>query len=342
MLERHQKLALYMEGAVADVAGKMGSGVLRYSPNPIVCVIDSQTAGQNAASATGIPRDCPIVATVEEARALGAEVFLLGIAPPGGLIPESWYPYIDRAVELGMSIVNGLHDLLGPRYPHLAPGQWVWDIRVEPPGLKPGAAQAASLPNRRVLMIGTDMSVGKMTAGLEIHAEAQKRGVRSEFVATGQIGMTIMGSGVPLDAVRLDFACGAIEREVMRCRNAELIVVEGQGSLIHPGSTATLPLLRGSCPTHLVLCVRAKQERLLKVPSVAIPPLKAFIRLYEDLAEACGTFPRPRTVAVAVNSPRLPEDEALDWIKRVEDETGLPAADPVRQGAKRLADAVLE
>src|SRR5688572_13347757 len=106
MLRKDQRIAIYMEGSVADYSGKMGFGILRYSPNPLACIVDSHTAGGNAKDYTGIPRDVPIVATVEEAAAVGSEVFVLGIAPAGGLIPESWYPVIDKAVNSGMSIVN--------------------------------------------------------------------------------------------------------------------------------------------------------------------------------------------------------------------------------------------
>ncbi|HRF60809.1 MAG TPA: DUF1611 domain-containing protein [Fimbriimonadaceae bacterium] len=336
-----QKIAIYMEGALGDPSGKMGYGVLRYSPNPIVCVIDSRHTGRDTEAVTGIPRPVPVVADVTEARALGAEVFLLGIAPGGGLIPPDWFPVIDEAVALGMSVVNGLHDRLGPRYALLEAGQFVWDIRIEPQGLGTGTGAARELENRRVLLVGTDMAVGKMTAGLEMWTTATAQGIDARFVATGQIGITIVGRGVPLDAVRVDYASGSIEAEVMAHSAAGLILIEGQGSLIHPGSTATLPLLRGSCPTHLVLCLRAGQEHLLRVPWVRIPPLRRFISLIEDLAEACGTFSRPTTVAVAVNTFGMPEGVAHAWVRRVTEETGLVACDPVRDGADALVQAVM-
>src|SRR5471032_2449514 len=106
MLDRAAPLAIYMEGQVEGNVGKMGIGILRYSPNPVVCVIDSVTAGRDAAEVTGVPRSAPIVASVEEAIRRGAEVFVLGIAPPGGLIPRDWYPVIDSAWKGGLSIVN--------------------------------------------------------------------------------------------------------------------------------------------------------------------------------------------------------------------------------------------
>src|SRR5690349_12592484 len=118
MLRRDQPLAIYMEGALGELFGKMGYGVLRYSLNPIAAVIDSRKVGEDIVQVTGIDRRCPIVATVDEAKALGAEAVILGIANPGGIIPPEWYPALDRSVELGLSLVNGLHERLSLRYPH--------------------------------------------------------------------------------------------------------------------------------------------------------------------------------------------------------------------------------
>lgn len=332
-----------MEGASNDDTGKMGFGVLRYSPNPIVCVIDSQSPYRDIIESGRSPRPCPVVASVDAALRMGAQALVIGIAPGGGLIPAHFWPEIERAVNAGLCIVNGLHDLVGPRFPVLAPGQWIWDVRLEPSGLGVGTGAAAKLDCRRALFIGTDMAVGKMTAGLEIHRAALARGIRSGFVATGQIGITVTGRGVPLDAVRVDFASGSIEREVLQAASegADLVLVEGQGALIHPGSTANLPLLRGSCPSHLVLCHRAGQTHLKRVPDIAIPPLGAYLKLYEDLAEACGTFPRPKTIGVALNTSHLDAQAAAEACEETSQMLGLPCVDPVRHGPDALLDALL-
>jgi uncharacterized NAD-dependent epimerase/dehydratase family protein len=331
-----------MEGHCIGQPAKMGHGVIRYSSNPIVAVIDSFNQGSNMSTVAGMPLAVPIVGSVKSAFEAGAEVLVLGIAPPGGLIPVEWYSAIDEAIALGMSVINGLHDLLGPRYTNLQPKQWVWDVRVEPLNLAPGYGRAAKLENRRVLMIGTDMSIGKMTAGLEIYRNARERGVRAEFIATGQIGITVSGRGVPLDAIRLDFAAGAIEREVLQVSEAEMVIIEGQGSLIHPASSANLPLLRGGCPTHLVLCHRAGQESLYRLPEVHIPPLADVLKLYEALAEACGTFLKPVSAGVALNTFHIESEfEAREACERIEQELGLPCVDPVRHGPERLVDSLL-
>lgn len=341
MLDPARRLALYMEASTRHPAGKMGFGLLRYSANPIACVLDSREAGRDTREVTRIPRSAPIVATLDEALALGAEVLVLGIAPPGGRIPEPWWAVIDEAVRRGMSILNGLHDRLAPRYPLLRPSQWIWDVRVEPEGLSVATGAAARLPNRRVVFVGTDMAIGKMTAALEVQRAARARGIDAAFVATGQIGIAIAGRGVALDAVRLDYACGAIEREVLTHAGAELILVEGQGSLVHPASTATLPLLRGTMPTHLVLCHRAGQRTLARIPEIAIPPLAELARLYEELAASCGTFPRPRTAGIALNTFDVEDDARADRaVRDLESETGLPCCDPVRSGGARLLEAL--
>lgn len=341
MLKKSQRLAVYMEGALHDPSGKMGEGVLRYSQNPITCVIDSTHAGQVVQAHLSPSKSVPVVRTVQEAVELGAEVLVLGLAVSGGAIPDEWYAPIDSAIAAGLSVVNGLHDHLAPRYPNLGVGQFVWDVRQEPPGLTVGMGRAAKLANRRVLFVGTDMAVGKMTAGLEIYAQAIAQGISTGFVATGQIGIVVTGAGIALDAIRVDFAAGAVEAEVLQFATKDLVLIEGQGALIHPASTANLPLLRGSMPTHLVMCCRAGQDHLYRVPSIVIPPLRDLIPLYEKLGSAAGVFAPPRCVAVAVNTRGLEDAEASEAKARIEQETGLPAVDPVRDGAGRLVAAIM-
>lgn len=341
MLRPDQPLALFMEGFLDDPSGKMGHAVLRYSPNPIACVVDSAHAGRDAREVTGIPRSAPVVGSVEAACDLGAEVLVLGIAPSGGQLPEAWRAQIGAAIASGLSLVNGLHEPLAPHYPNLRPGQWVWDIRREPPSLGVGQGAARHLTNRRVLFVGTDMAVGKMTAALEVQAAARKAGLSVGFVATGQVGIAVSGAGVPLDAIRVDFACSAVEQEVLKHRDRELVLIEGQGSLLHPGSTSVVPLMRGSCPTHLVLCARGGARTLLRVPDIRIPNLGSLIALYEDVASACGTYERPKTVAVSVNTFGLSDAESAAEVERCARESGLPATDPVRYGAQPLLDAIL-
>ena len=342
MLDPAQPIALFTEGTFGKINAKMAEGILRYGSNPVAAVIDSSQAGKRVRDLTPIASDVPIVASLDEARSLGAEVLVLGTAPSGGRLPAEWISVLDQAIAAGMSLVNGMHDQLQPRFAErLGPGQWVWDLRVpqgEPPPI--GMARAAALTNTRVLMVGTDMAIGKMTAGLELTRALRNMGRDAAFLATGQTGIAITGRGIPLDAIRVDHAGGAVERMVLEAADHDIVVVEGQGSLLHPGSTATLPLMRGSACTHMILCHRAGMDRLIDAEQVRIPPLREVIALNEAVARAAGALTPAKVVGIALNTAKLGASEAEAAIKAVADETGLPVTDPVRNGAQVLARAL--
>ncbi|MGR3983687.1 MAG: DUF1611 domain-containing protein [Gammaproteobacteria bacterium] len=342
MLDEKQKVAVFMEGSLDSDYGKMGFGVMRYARNPVVCVIDSAHAGMRVCDACELPFAHPVVAGAAEAADLGAEVVIIGIAPSGGRVAQEWEGALAECLRLGMSLVNGLHDNLNERLAHLLrPGKWIWDVRR--PAFTPpiAAARAAALPNRRVLLVGTDMAVGKMSAGLEIHRWLRAQGRDAAFLATGQVGITITGRGIPLDAFKLDHACGAVEAMVLEARRHDIVLIEGQGSLLHPGSSATLSLMRGGCATHLIMCHRARMTRLRAPNSVAIPPLADFIRLNEEVAGACGALTPAACAGIALNTAALSESEARAEIAQLELDTGLPAADVVRFDAGKLGQLLL-
>lgn len=343
MLESTQPIALFAEATMGSLNAKMAEGILRYGRNPVVAIIDSTQAGNSVRDLCGIDSDAPIVATLTEAQSLGAQVLVLGTAPSGGRLPKAWVPVLEQAITGGMSLVNGMHDRLQPMFDgQLRAGQWVWDLRV-PQGDAPpiSMGRAASLTNTRVLMVGTDMAIGKMTAGLELTRSLQRLGRDAAFLATGQTGIAITGRGIPLDAIRVDHAGGSVERMVLEASGHEVLVIEGQGSLLHPGSTATLPLMRGSACTHMILCHRANMKTLDELDSVRIPPLRDVIALNEAVAAAAGALTPGKVVAIAINTARLTAAEAEASIKTVEDATGLPATDPVRYGAEKLAHAII-
>jgi uncharacterized NAD-dependent epimerase/dehydratase family protein len=344
-LKAEDRVAILLHEGLQNSKGKTGLSLLRYSDIPIVVVIDQQSAGGSVPELTGIQRDLPIAASVTEALAYNPTVLSIGIAPSGGALPDAWWQEVKQAVAAGLSVVNGLHTPMAddPELSSLLQkDQWIWDVRREPAGLSVGKAQARSLPCLRVLTVGTDMSVGKMSASLELNQAAQRRGLRSRFLATGQTGLMLGHDGVALDAVRVDFAAGAIEQLVMRYgHNYDLLWVEGQGSLINPASTATLPLLRGTQPTHLVLVHRAGQRHIYNVPEIQIPPLLKVIQVYETVAAAGGAFAATKVTAIALNTHHLNDEDAQAAIEQAQLETGLPCTDVIRFGAELILDTVL-
>ncbi|EDY37742.1 muconate cycloisomerase [Cyanobium sp. PCC 7001] len=341
-------VVVLLHGGLDNLSGKTGLALLRYRPGPIVAVVDPRHAGASLEAVTGIERAVPVVGSVAEALPLGPEVAVIGLAPSGGQLPGEARADVAAALRAGLSVASGLHSRIAAD-PELAalrhPQAWIWDLRQEPAALAVAAARAAALPCRRLLAVGSDMAVGKMSACLELLAEARRRGLEARFVGTGQAGILISGAGVPLDAVRVDYAAGAVEAAVLEAGRdlgpAALLLVEGQGSLAHPGSTATLPLLRGSQPTDLLLVHRAGQRHIKGLPALAIPPLGELITAVEALAAlARPDGRRPRVRAVALNTAGLEPGAAQRACAEVELSTGLPCADPVRCGGGRLLDAL--
>ncbi|MBM0740187.1 DUF1611 domain-containing protein [Phormidium sp. CLA17] len=344
MIQSHHRLAILLHEGIQGNRGKTGLALLRYTESEVVAVIDRQSSGASLTDLTGILRPAPIVASVTDALAYKPNVLVLGTAPTGGALPNEWRQEIKQAIAAGLSISNGLHTPLAsdPDFQPLQPDQWIWDMRQEPPNLPIGTGKARSLSCLRVLTVGTDMAIGKMSTSLQLHQASLKRELRSKFIATGQAGMMIAGDGVALDAVRVDFASGAVEQIVMRYGNDhDILQIEGQGSLLNPSSSATLPLIRGSQPTHLILVHRAGQTHLSRIPEIPIPPLPEVVQLYEAVAKAGGAFTSVPVAAIALNTHHLDEPAARTAISQVETETNLPCTDPVRFGADKLLQEVL-
>jgi uncharacterized NAD-dependent epimerase/dehydratase family protein len=353
MLSPEAPLVLLLHGGLDNLSGKTGLAMLRYRRGPIVAVIDPDHAGADLPSLTGIDRPVPVVADMAAALAHGPAVAVVGLAPSGGRLPEAMRADVALALHSGLSLASGLHSRLAedPQFAAipLRADQWIWDLRCEPPGLEVATARAAALPGRRLLAVGSDMAVGKMSACLELLAAAERRGLDARFVGTGQAGILISGHGVALDAVRVDYAAGAVESAVLAAAEGAgpgtLVLVEGQGSFAHPGSTATLPLMRGSQPTDLLLVHRAGQSQVRTRPgavAVAVPPLPELIAACEAMA-ALGRPDglRPRVRAVALNTALLDAAAARRAAAELGEQTGLPCLDPVRDGGETLLEALL-
>ncbi len=244
---------------------------------------------------------------------------------------------------------SGLHTLLGDD-PELAAraaakGVRLFDLRRPPADLPVSNGRARLVDALVVLTVGTDCNTGKMTAQLELLRGLDARGIRTRFVPTGQTGILIAGWGIAVDAVVADFIGGAAERMVLEAApGAEVVLVEGQGSLLHPGySGVTLGLLHGACPSAMILCHKASRRLIGEYHPgeawVAIPPLAEVVRVYE--AAASWVSPA-RVVGVALNTYDLPERAAAAAVERAARETGLPATDPVRFGSGPLVEAIAQ
>ena len=318
--------------------GKTARGLLRYRGEQVVAVLDSTRAGENQDGK-------PIVATVDEALAFEPDTAVVGVATQGGRFPPEWRELLKRCIEEGLDLESGLHEFLSddPELSQLAArhGVELRDLRKPPPDLSVPTGENLRIPARIVHTVGSECAIGKKTVALELDLEARRQGIRSQFVPTGQTGVLIAGWGLAVDAVVADFLAGAAERLVLegwQRGGEELLVVEGQGALVHPAySGVTLGLLHGCAPHSLVLCHLAGQTSVEGYPEHPIPPLPALVELYERASLPA----RPAKVeAIALNTRDLGDDEARDAIAAVAAETGLPTDDPVRFGAATLLAAV--
>ena len=336
-----RRVLILAEGYSTDVHhGKTMRGVMRYRRDDVVGVLDSEHAGET--------RDgLPVVARVDEGLALQPTVALVGVATQGGRFPPAWRELLKDCIRAGLDIENGLHEFLtaDPELSGLAAehGVKLTDLRRPPDGLDCPTGENFGVPGHVVLTVGSDCAIGKMTVSLELDRAARARGVASEFVPTGQTGIAIAGWGISVDAVVADFIAGAAERLVVEGhrRGGELLLVEGQGSLVHPAySGVTLGLIHGSAPHTFVLCHQAGATEIDGWPGHALPSLADLVTLHETIS-----LPRrkARVACIALNTRELAsDDEAQAAIAAAAAETGLPADDPVRFGADRLLDAVLD
>ena len=318
--------------------GKTARGILRYKREHVVALLDSQRAGE-------VQDGLPIVARVTEALCFNPNTAIVGVATPGGRFPPAWRELLKTCIAKGLDVENGLHQFLGEdeEMSELARRYRVElrDLRKPPGDLNVPTGENLRVPARIVLTVGSDCAIGKKTVALELDLEARRRGLRSQFVPTGQTGIAIAGWGIAVDAVVADFLAGAAERLVVEGarRGGELLFVEGQGSLVHPAySGVTMGLIHGSTPHAFVLCHLAGSSEVEGFPGHPLPPLRELIELHERIALPA----RPaRVTAIALNTRDLDDDVAREAIAAAEAETGLPADDPVRFGAGRLLDAVV-
>jgi uncharacterized NAD-dependent epimerase/dehydratase family protein len=336
-----KRYLILAEGRSGDAHyGKTMRGVVRYAADPTVAVLDSERAGE-------MHEGIPIVGTVSEALAYGPTTALVGVATQGGRFPPAWRELLRESVSAGLDVENGLHEYLEDDAELVAlaarHGVELRDLRKPPVGLNVPTGANLRVDASIVLTVGSDCAIGKMTVSLELDREAKQRGLRSAFVPTGQTGIAIAGWGIAVDAVVSDFIGGAAEQLVVEggTRGGEDVLwVEGQGALLHPAySGVTLGLIHGSAPHAFVLCHLAGSTEVEGYPGHALRTLPELVELHERIALPA----RPAQVrAIALNTRHLDDAGARAAIASAEEETGLPADDPVRFGAGKLADAVLQ
>lgn len=324
---------LILIGDLEDATyAKTGFGIVQWRPDLV--------AGQLRFEGSEIDMGVPDL-TVAEAVEAGAKSLLIGVAPVGGEVPDSWWACIEEAAAAGMDIICGLHFKLAS-FPKVvaaaeASGARLIDVRSPPSNLPVGTGIKRS--GKRVLMVGTDCAIGKKYSALALDKSMQEAGMNSTFRATGQTGIMLAGEGIPIDAVVADFISGAAELISPDNDADHWDVIEGQGSLFHPGySGVSLGLLHGSQPDALVLCHDATRTVISGWEHYALPSIRECID--QHVLVGSRTNPDIRCVGISVNTSTLPADERLDYLAKLSEETGLPCVDPIIDGCGAIVDHI--
>ena len=351
MTSPKHRFLIIADGDFGPLTSKPANSCIRYFPERIVAVLDRQQAGKTAQQVLGFGGNIPVVGDFERGIAMGkgATAVMVGIAPAGGRLPAEWTAWLRSAIEQKLEIWSGLHTFIGddPELGALAKarGVRIFDARRPPPNLPIADGRAAEVDALVVLAVGTDCNVGKMTAQLQLRDQLVQRGHRTSFVATGQTGIFIEGWGIAVDAVVADFVAGAAEQLVLQgAKDNDIVLVEGQGSLIHPGySGVTLGLLHGSCPDALILCHQVTRDFIGdyhgREPWVKIPPYAELIEIYEQAAQPVHPT---KVIGICLNTYDMDETAARAAVATAAEETGLPATDPVRFDSTPLVDAIIK
>ncbi len=336
----NRKIVILTEGHTDPHTAKTAASVVRYRPEEVVALLDSTQAGKTTGDLLGVGK-VPIVAKLTDAAA--ANTLLLGIAPPGGKVPASWRVIILEAIGRGMNIVSGLHDFLSSDYEFneaaTAHKVTITDVRKND---EHDIARRVDLRDEclRIHTVGHDCSIGKMVTAIEVCEALKRRDHDAKFIASGQTGMMVDGDGVPVDCVVADFVSGAIEKLIKKYQHHEILLIEGQGSLVHPSySAVTLGLLHGCLPHGLILCYEVGRETVTGIDHLKIPPLAKIKELSEMMA---SVFQPCSVIGISMNSRKVSESEAEEERQRMRDEFGLPVCDIFRHGCDELVDVVLE
>jgi uncharacterized NAD-dependent epimerase/dehydratase family protein len=325
---------IFLGDETVPAYGKTGAGIAHWRPE--LCI--GQLNLEGGTIDLGLPK-----MTIKEAAQTGAKTLVIGTSIVGGAIPDSWIKTMLEALDSGMDIAAGVHTKLND-IPELAnkakqTGQVLIDVRTPPKQLPVGTGKKRT--GKRLLTVGTDCALGKKYTALAIEKELNENGINATFRATGQTGILISGSGMPIDAVVADFVSGAAEVLSPDNEADHWDIIEGQGSLHHPGFAAvSMGLLLGSQPDVFVVCTELGREKIKGWPDFDLPSIQEVIDRTIDIGKR--TNPAIHCIGISVNSSSLDETEAQRQMAELEKKYGLPVVDPIRFGVAKLSRAIIE
>jgi uncharacterized NAD-dependent epimerase/dehydratase family protein len=352
MIEQKKDAIVYCEGSFQTPNGKTAHGLVRFTERyNVLAVIDSTCSGNDSGMLLdGKQNNIPVVGGLAEALALpcpdprGKPVLVIGLAPDGGRLNVFAIKAIKEALRSGMDVVSGLHDFI-TKYEELTILATRYncrlnDIRKTPPRERlhffSGKIEEVSCP--KIAVLGTDSAVGKRTTAWIIVHGLRRSGYRPELIGTGQTAW-LQGAkySIILDSLINDFVSGEIEHaihEAWSIEKPDLIVIEGQGSLMNPAYPGGFEILAAGRPHYIILQHAPMRAEYDGFPGYAIQPLDHQIRAIEILSGK-------QVLAVTINHEGMRKAEIPEACQKITLETGLPAFDVLEGGADQLVQLII-
>lgn len=275
--------------------------------------------------------------TIKEATEANVGSLIIGTASIGGGIPDAWLDVLVEALLQGIDIVAGVHTRLKdiPRLKAAAEesGARLVDLRIPPEKILVGNGKKRT--GRRLLTVGTDCSSGKKYTALALEKDMKGRGMNVDFRASGQTGIMIAGKGIPIDSVVADFISGAAELLSPDNESEHWDIIEGQGSIFHPGYGAvSMGLLVGSQPDAFVVCHEANRQQMMGWDNFPLPTIHELIARTIQIGKL--TNKEIRCVGVSVNTSKLNPEERDKYLDDLSKKIELPCVDPLKNGTQKI------
>jgi uncharacterized NAD-dependent epimerase/dehydratase family protein len=335
---------VYCEGAFNTPNGKTAHGLVRFTNRyRVLSVVDSRYADQDAGAVLdGKANRIPIFGSLEQAvkeadrHMHPATHFVVGLAPDGGRLTSKARQDAKNAVSFGLNVDCGLHDYLSEdREMKKFAAQYdvkIRDIRKPPriQNLHFFSGKIEEVKALKIAVLGTDSAIGKRTTAWLIVNGFKELGLNVEMIGTGQTAwMQGVKYGIIMDSLVNDFVAGEIEHAVWSAWKEEkpdIIVIEGQGSLMNPAYPGGFEILAAGRPDIIILQHAPARLEYDGFPGYPIQPLTQQIQVIELLS---GKL----VVAVTINHEGLSFDQIPSICDAIQKEVGLPAFDVLRDGA---------
>lgn len=342
------RAVVYCEGAFGTPNGKTAHGLVRHTQRYIVrAVIDSTAEGRDSGDfLDGRPNSIPVVSSLKEALEIDGSIsfFVIGLAPDGGRLAAEDRDAVKEAIRAGLNVDSGLHDFLteDPEISSLAErfGVQLRDVR-KPPDRKDlhfFSGKIEEVTSLKIAVLGTDSAIGKRTTAWIIVDAIRKSGFKAELIGTGQTAwMQGARFGILLDSLINDFLSGEIEHAVWTAwkeAKPDVIVIEGQGSLMNPAYPGGYEILAAGRPDAVVLQHAPMRKEYDGFPGYNIHPLDTQI-------QAVTLLSGKPVVAVTINHEHMTPGEVERACLQIQKDTGIPTADLLLQKPDPVVRAIL-